>query len=195
MWEFYGSTEGQFTVCSPDEWAARPETVGRARPGRRLSTDPDGTIWCEVPDYARFEYWHDAAKTARAWRDGAFTVGDLGRLHDDGYLYLDGRRDDLVISGGMDVYPLEVERALLEHPAVIDAAVFGVADQRWGQRVCAAVIFDPGETVPPGTLEAWVSDRLAGYKRPKELISVDAIPVSPTGKVRRSELAAEFGVE
>lgn len=194
VWEFYGSTEGQFTVCGPDEWAGRPDTVGRARPGRRLSTDSDGTIWCEVPDYARFQYWRDAAKTTAAWRGQAFTVGDLGRLDDDGYLYLDGRRDDLVISGGMNVYPLEVERALLEHPAVADVAVFGVTDERWGHRVCAAVVVEDGREAPLDELTDWLSHRLAGYKRPKELISVDAIPVSSTGKVRRAELASEFGL-
>src|SRR5581483_4844914 len=97
VWEFYGSTEGQFTVCSTDEWFDHPGSVGRARPGRTLSVDDDGVIWCAVPDYARFEYWRDPDKTAAAWRGDAFTVGDLGRLDADGYLYLDGRRDDLVI--------------------------------------------------------------------------------------------------
>lgn len=194
VWEFYGSTEGQFTVCSPDEWAARPDTVGRARPGRRLSVDGDGIIWCGVPDYARFRYWRDADKTAAAWRDDQFTVRDLGRLDDDGYLYLEGRRDDLIISGGMNVYPLEVERALLEHPMVVDAAVFGVADERWGTRVCAAVVLDGHPAVTIDELERWLTSCLAGYKRPKDLISVDAIPVSTTGKVRRSDLAAELNM-
>ena len=113
LWEFYGSTEGQFTVCSPDEWLARPGTVGRARSGRSLSVDDDGTIWCRPPDFARFIYWRDEAKTASAWREGAFTVGDLGRLDADGYLFIDGRRDDLIISGGVNVYPAEVEGVLL----------------------------------------------------------------------------------
>src|SRR5581483_1015828 len=94
LWEFYGSTEGQFTVCSPGEWIDRPGTVGPARPGRTLSVDEDGTVWCEAPRFADFVYWRDEAKTASAWRDGSFTVGDLGRL-EDGYLYLDGRREDL----------------------------------------------------------------------------------------------------
>ena len=112
-WEFYGSTEGQFTACRSEEWLARPGTVGRARPGRHLSVDEHGTIWCAVPRHARFSYWREPDKTAAAWRetrDGpAFTVGDLGRLDDDGYLYLDGRREDLIISGGVNVYPVEVE--------------------------------------------------------------------------------------
>ena len=87
LWEFYGSTEGQFTVCPPGEWLEHPGTVGRARAGRTLTVDPDGTVWCQPPAFARFSYWRDEASTAAAWRDGAFTVGDLGRLDEDGYLY------------------------------------------------------------------------------------------------------------
>jgi len=191
VWEFYGSTEGQFTVCSTDEWAERRGTVGRARPGRTLRVDPDGMIWCAVPRHARFEYWRDPVKTARAWRDDAFTVGDLGRIDADGYVFLDGRRDDLVITGGMNVYPLEIERALLEHPAVHDAVVFGTDDERWGRRVCAAVVGD----LESAEVHEWLARRVAPYKRPKQVLVVDAIPVGPTGKVRRSALAATLGLE
>lgn len=191
VWEFYGSTEGQFTACSPDDWLARPGTVGRARSGRSLSVDPDGTIWCRVPRHARFTYWRDPEKTAQAWRGDAFSVFDLGTLDADGFLFLDGRRDDLIISGGVNVYPLEVERALLGHPGVHDAAVFPVDDERWGQMVCAAVVGD----VEPDALLAWLAPRLAPYKRPKRILRVDAIPHSPTGKVRRGRLASDLGVE
>lgn len=202
LWEFYGSTEGQFTACSPEDWLARPGTVGRARPGRTLTVDPDGTIWCRVPRYARFEYWRDPAKTAAAWRDdafrvggaggagGAFSVGDLGRLDDDGYLYLDGRRDDLIISGGVNVYPLEIEQVLAAHPDVVEVAVFPVDDERWGQAVWVAV----AGPVSDGALEAWMADRLAPYKRPKRIVRVDALPHTPTGKLRRSRLAVELGL-
>ncbi len=121
-WEFYGSTEGQFTACRSEEWREHPGTVGRARPGRTLSTDEDGRIWCAVPPHARFTYLGAPEQTAAAWRetpDGpAFTVGDVGRLDAEGYLHLDGRRTDLIISGGVNVYPLEVENALREVPGV-----------------------------------------------------------------------------
>ena len=188
-WEFYGSTEGQFTACRSEEWLARPGTVGRARPGRSLSLDDDGTIWCAVPEHARFSYFGDPEKTAAAWRtlaDGrsAFTVGDLGRLDEDGYLYLDGRREDLVISGGVNVYPLEVEHALREHPAVDDVAVYGVPDDRWGQRVCAAVVGSADEE----SLAAFARERLAPPKRPKTWRFVDELPRTLTGKVRRDLL-------
>jgi long-chain acyl-CoA synthetase len=185
-WEFYGSTEGQFTACRSEEWLERPGTVGRARPNRELLVD-DGTIWCRVPEHARFTYFGAPEKTAAAWRDTpggpAFTVGDLGRL-DDGYLHLDGRREDLVISGGVNVYPVEVENALREHPGVEDVAVFGMEDEEWGQRVCAAVV----GTATFAELSAFARQRLSPAKRPKEWLFVDTLPRTATGKVRRSEL-------
>jgi long-chain acyl-CoA synthetase len=192
-WEFYGSTEGQFTACRSEEWLERPGTVGRARPGRRLLLDDDGTIWCTVPSYARFNYFRDPAKTAAAWRetpDGpAFTVGDAGRLDDDGYLYLDGRRSDLIISGGVNVYPLEVEQVLGEHPGVDDVAVYAVDDPDWGQRVCAAVV----GTATADELAAYARDRLAPPKRPKTWVFPDQLPRTLTGKVLREELSARAG--
>jgi long-chain acyl-CoA synthetase len=187
-WEFYGSTEGQFTACRSEEWLERAGTVGRARPGRVLSTDDDGQIWCAVPLFARFTYFGDPEKTAAAWRDTpdgpAFTVGDLGRLDDDGYLFLEGRREDLVISGGVNVYPLEVEQALLEHPGVEDVAVYGVPDDDWGQRVCAAYV-GPASVAE---LDAFVRERLAPPKRPKTWHRLPDLPRTHTGKVLRGEL-------
>ena len=184
VWEFYGSTEAQFTACAPDEWLGRPGTVGRARPGRTLSVDEGGQIWATLPPHARFEYWRDPAKTAAAWRGDALTVGDLGRLDEEGYLFLEGRRDDLVISGGVNVYPLEVEGELRNHPGVEDVAVFGVDDEQWGQRVCAAVVGD----LTAEDLLAWSRDRLAPHKRPKQVVLLDELPRNSMGKVLRSEL-------
>ncbi len=189
-WEFYGSTEGQFTACRSEEWLARPGTVGRARPGRRLLLDDDGHIWCVVPEHARFTYRSAADKTAAAWRetpDGpAFTVGDLGWLDDDGYLWLDGRREDLIITGGVNVYPVEVENALREHPGVDDVAVYGVSDDRWGQRVCAAVV----GTASAEELDTFARARLTPPKRPKDYAFLGDLPRTATGKVRRTELGA-----
>lgn len=190
LWEFYGSTEGQFTVCPPDEWLAHPGTVGRARPGRTLAIDEDDLIWCRVPRFARFEYWRDPDRTMAAWRDDAFSVFDIGSLGPEGHLFLDGRRDDLVITGGVNVYPLEVERALLLVPGVLDVSVFGVPDERWGDRVCAAIV----GPVDDATLDAWAREHLAPHKRPKEYVHVDAIPTNTMGKVRRSRLAADLGL-
>ena len=188
VWEFYGATEGQFTACPAEEWRDRPGTVGRPRPGRRLSVDEDGTIWCTVPDHARFTYWRDPGATALAWRDDAFTVGDLGRLDADGYLYLDGRRDDLIISGGINVYPIEVEQALHDLDGVEEVAVFGVPDERWGQRVCAAVV----GSATPAEVQARARERLAAYKCPKAVFVLDDLPHTATGKLRRLDLADRF---
>ena len=189
VWEFYGATEGQFTVCSPDDWLEHPGTVGRARPRRRLEVDSDGLVWCHVPPFARFEYWRDPVHTAEAWRGDAFTAGDLGHL-EDGYLFLDSRRDDLIISGGVNVYPAEVENVLCALAGVEDVAVFGVPDERWGERVCAAVVGDVHRDAVVDHARA----RLAPYKCPKDVYFVDALPRTGTGKVRRSQLAGRLGL-
>jgi acyl-CoA synthetase (AMP-forming)/AMP-acid ligase II len=191
LWEFYGSTEGQFTAISPGEWLEHPGSVGRARSGRRLRiADPDadgiGTVFVSAPAFARWEYWRDPARTARAWRDDLFTVGDLGRLDRDGYLYLATRREDLIISGGVNVYPAQIEQVLLEHRSVQEAAVFGAPDPVWGQRVCAAVVTDDGRE----ELVRWLRDRLDGPQRPKEVIVVETIPRTATGKIDRSALVS-----
>jgi len=196
VWEFYGSTEGQFTACPADDWLERPGTVGRARPGRRLSIDPDDTIWCGAPRHARFTYWDDPVATAAAWRNAGtdaaqFSVGDLGRLDDDGFLWLDGRRDDLIISGGVNVYPVEVEHALASMSGLDQVAVFGVDDERWGQRVCAAVVGD----VDPTAVIAFARSQLAPYKCPKSVYPIAELPHTSTGKVQRNAVAAVLGLE
>ncbi len=187
-WEFYGSTEGQFTACRSEEWLTRPGTVGRARPGREISVDAEGTLWCVVPEHARFEYFDAPEKTAAAWRDTpagpAFTVGDAGRLDEEGYVYLDGRREDLIITGGVNVYPLEVEQVLGEHPGVSDVAVYAEPDPEWGQRVCAAVV----GTATEADLAAYAREHLAPPKRPKTWVFHHDLPRTLTGKVRRQEL-------
>ena len=194
VWEFLGSTEGQFTACRGTEWEDRPGTLGRARVGRTLQIDDGslaspGVIWCVTPEYARFQYFGEPEKTAGAWRElpagSAFTVGDLGRLDRDGYLFLHGRRHDLIVTGGMNVYPAEVEAALRHCPGVTDVAVYGVPDETWGDRVCTAIVGD-------ATAEAvhkWCRKHLAGYRRPKEIRVVDALPLTSNGKVKRDGLA------
>ena len=190
VWEFYGSTEAQFTVCSTDEWLAHPGSVGRARPGRRLETDERGQLWCEVPRWARFEYWRAPEKTAAAWREDLVSVGDLGRVDDDGVVWLDGRREDLIISGGVNVYPAEVEAVLGAHPDVVESAVFGLPDADWGQRVVAAYV----GTADPAELGSWARERLSAAKRPKSLHPLDELPRTSTGKVRRLDLPEVLGL-
>jgi acyl-CoA synthetase (AMP-forming)/AMP-acid ligase II len=147
-------------------------------------------VWCHAPAFARFEYWRDPEDTERAWRGDAFTVGDMGRVDEDGYLFLDGRRDDLVITGGVNVYPVEVESALAEAPGVVEVAVFGVIDDEWGERVCAAVVGG----VDDDTLRRHAARHLAPYKRPKAYFHVSELPRTPTGKLRRRDLPATLGL-
>ncbi len=187
VWEFYGSTEGQFTACPATEWTAHPGTVGRARPGRVVTADDDGQLWCAVPDWARFTYWNAPDKTRAVWTETphgpAFTVGDLGRV-EDGYVYLDSRREDLIITGGVNVYPAEVEAALEDAEGLVDLAVFGRDDPTWGQRVCAAYVGEVDEE----TLRALAAERLTAPKRPKTYEKLASLPRTATGKVRRTEL-------
>ncbi len=160
--------------------------------------DEGGRIWCRAPSFACFSYWRDEEKTASAWRDGALTVGDLGRLDAEGYIFLDGRRDDLIISGGVNVYPVEVENVLAEVDGLAEVAVFGLPDEEWGQRVCAGV-------VPAGRardaerlveeLRRHASVRLAGYKRPKTYVVLEELPRTGTGKVQRGRIPELLGRE
>jgi long-chain acyl-CoA synthetase len=209
-WEFYGSTEGQFTAISPQEWVAHIGSVGRARAGRVLavcdaaqrSLPPGevGTVWCSAPPFARFEYWRDAAKTRAAWRTDPehgpmFTVGDLGALDEEGYLTLAGRSGDLIISGGVNVYPAEVERALLALPGVAEGIVFGAPHPEWGEQVCAAVVAAPGARPDPEELRAALRTRLAGFQTPKRIVVVDDLPRTASGKVLRTGLADVIGLD
>ncbi|MDQ3932283.1 MAG: AMP-binding protein [Actinomycetota bacterium] len=205
VWEFYGSTEGQFTVCPPEMWQETPGTVGRARPGRCLEIRADhtlrplppgqvGTVWVRAPEHATWRYWRDPERTAEAWNGAAFTVGDLGRLDEAGRLTLEGRPADLVISGGVNVYPAEVERWLLEHRAVAEAAVFGVPDEEWGQRLIAAVILRPGDRATPDELRGHCRAGLHRAKVPKQVLVVEELPRTRTGKVSRVGLAQALGL-
>jgi acyl-CoA synthetase (AMP-forming)/AMP-acid ligase II len=216
VWEFYGSTEAQYTVCSPDDWLEHPGSVGKARPGRRLSVAPiddddadvvdevptnlvdgEGAIWCDQPSFARFTYWRNPEATAHAWRGSACTVGDLGRLDPDGFLYLTGRRHDLIISGGVNVYPAEVENALSAVPGVQEVAVFALRDEHWGQSVCVAYVPEsgPASTSAEEHLRAVAASRLAPYKRPKAYFATKDLPHTATGKLMRRAVPGHLGLE
>ena len=191
VWEFYGSTEGQFSVCSSTEWLEKPGTVGKAKKNRKIEVGSDQVIWSACPRYARWEYWNDSVKTSKAWMGEYFTVGDLGHLDADGYLYLLGRRDDLVISGAINLYPVEIEAVLQKIEGIKDVVVFGVNDEKWGQKLCAAIV----GKVTTQQIDSFVKENLAPFKRPKEYFFVQSIPRTALDKVRRSRMAIDLGIE
>ena len=128
------------------------------------------------------------AATTASLRDGFFSVGDLARRDGDGHYFIEGRKRDMVISGGVNVYPAEVEAALEEHPAVAEVAVVGVDDPDLGERVRAFVAKKPGMSLDDASLKAWARERLSGPKVPREYVFLDALPRNPTGKVLKREL-------
>ncbi|HMK62044.1 MAG TPA: AMP-binding protein [Acidimicrobiales bacterium] len=198
VWEYYGASEGMATVISPEEWAAKPGSVGRAFPGlsirildeegESLPVGEVGAVYISAFTGRGFEYHNAPDKTRSAWRDGYFTVGDMGWLDEDGYLFLADRRTDLILSGGVNIYPAEVETALLEDADVVDAAVFGLPDERMGQKVHAVVELRPGASPDAEALRARLSRHLADFKLPRSIEFVDELPREPNGKVVKSRL-------
>ncbi len=198
IWEFYGATEGPGTIISPAEWLARPGSVGRPWPGitvrvldddgRDLPPGQVGTIYLSTMSSRKFSYHNAPEKTASAFRGDFFTVGDMGWLDAEGYLYIADRRTDMVISGGVNIYPAEIEAALVAHPAVVDAAVFGVPDERWGEALHAVVESRRGAVVDAAGLQAWCRERLADYKAPRSVEFVGELPRDPNGKVLKRQL-------
>jgi fatty-acyl-CoA synthase len=142
-------------------------------------------VWVHDPRAERFGYWNDEAKTASAWRDDAFGVGDLGWVDADGYLFLTSRKHDTIITGGVNVYPQEVEAVLAAYEGVADAMVFGAPNEEWGQEVRAHVVEVAGAEIDLEELRLWARERLAGYKVPRHFELVDELPRTATGKVKR----------
>jgi bile acid-coenzyme A ligase len=198
VYELYGATEGiGVTLVRGDEWLARPGTVGRGfltqirildDAGNAVPPGTTGTVFMRTPQRAgRSDYVNDQA--IRTTLDGFATVGDHGRLDRDGYLYLEPRDHDIINVGGEKVDPDEVEAALRDHPAVIDAAAVAVPHRTLGSVVGAHVVLHPGASVRRAELAAHCGRRLAGYKIPKHFTFVDQVPRSAAGKIQRWRLA------
>lgn len=201
FWFTYGSSEG-LGVCSMTgaEWGDHRGSTGRPMDCDLIICDDDGI---ELPAgevghiYMRlnlggptFEYV--GMPTPEPTADGHFTVGDLGWVDDDGYLYIADRRKDMIITGGANVFPAEVENALSEHPAIVDQVVVPVPDDEWGHRVHAIIqVADPNDRTSPEDLRAWCKGRLASYKVPKTFEIVDRIPRTGAGKINRTQLGAD----
>jgi malonyl-CoA/methylmalonyl-CoA synthetase len=184
--ERYGMTETGMNVSNPHDGERRPGTVGFPLPGVDLRLAPDGEIRVRGPNVFS-GYWRDQAATDEAFDDGWFRTGDVGELDAGGYLRIAGRRKELIITGGLNVYPREVEDVLLTHPAVGDVAVTGTADEEWGEVVTAWVV-PAGD--PPGEEEllAHAADGLAPFKCPRAVYFVESLPRNALGKLLRHQL-------
>jgi long-chain acyl-CoA synthetase len=202
VWEVYGGTEGALTIISAPEARERPGSVGRAYPpgqelrimdldGNVLSPGEVGLIYGQ--SLLDFRYKDSPELDRQTWRDGFFTLGDMGYLDEDGYLFITDRMKDMIISGGANIYPAEVERILFQHPAVADAAVIGVPDTHWGERVMAIV--EPRGEVTEQQIIDFCREHLAHYKAPTSVEFVEQFPRDPNGKVRKRELRDRYWAE
>jgi long-chain acyl-CoA synthetase len=200
IYEYYAATEGGGSLVTPEEWRKYPGTVGRAWANSELRIlDGDGedcppgepgTVYMKLGT-ADFEYKGDKKKTEESRREGFFTVGDIGYLNEDGYLFLCDRKSDMIISGGVNIYPAEIENVLLTHPKVADAAAFGVPNEDWGEEVKSVI--EPAPDVSPSDalaeeILAFCRGKLAKYKTPRSIDFVAEMPRDPNGKLYKRKL-------
>jgi long-chain acyl-CoA synthetase len=205
VYEYYAATEGGGTIASPQDWLAHPGTVGRAWPVSKVKVVDDdtgaecpahtpGTVYMRMTG-GEFAYKGDRAKTEEGRLGGYFTVGDIGYLDEDGFLYLCDRKSDVIISAGVNIYPAEIESELLGHPKVADAAVFGIPDEEWGEQVKAVIEPEAGVGAGPdlaAEILAALDGRLAKLKWPKTIDFIDAMPRDPSGKLLKRKLRAPY---
>ena len=204
--QLYGLTEttGGGTCLSPedhDPGRGRLRSCGKPAPGHAIRVVDAAERDCKAGDVGEIlirapnvmkGYWNNAGASAKALAGGWFRTGDAGYFDADGYLYIHDRVKDMIVSGGENIYPAEVENAIFGHPAVADVAVIGVPDEKWGEAVKAIVVRKPGVEATSADIIAYARDRIAGYKLPKSVDFVDALPRNPTGKILRRELRAPY---
>jgi fatty-acyl-CoA synthase len=197
IYNLYGSTEVSVaTLATPQDIRAAPTSVGRPALGSRVKLfDEHGE---EVPRGQTGRIFVGTTSPFEGYTggggkeiiDGLMATGDVGHFDQAGRLYIDGRDDDMIVSGGENVFPGEVEELLVSHPAIVEAAAIGVDDPEFGQRLRAFVVLRPGEAVSADDVRGFVKDNLARYKVPRDVIFLDELPRNPTGKVLKRELAA-----
>jgi long-chain acyl-CoA synthetase len=198
--EYYAASEGGGTIVRSEEWLEHPGTVGRAWPnaeivvldddGKELGRNEVGTVYMHMAS-VDFEYFKDKDKTERSRVGKFFTVGDVGYLDDDGWLFLRDRKADMIISGGANIYPAEIESVLLMHPKIGDAAVFGIPHEDWGEEVKAVVEPEAGVEASPqlaAEILTFCSDKLAKFKTPKSIDFIEEMPRDPNGKLYKRKL-------
>ena len=205
LWETYGGTEGAATIAKPHRWLERPGTVGRTVRGMRVRILDDagnevdrgtvGNVYLERADGERFEYRDDAELTASIFQGNSFTIGDIGYLDEDGYLFICDRAKDMIISGGVNIYPAEIEGVLSNHPAVADVAVIGIPDAEWGEQVKAVVELVDGQRPSLDLAEeliAYCREHLAGFKCPRSVDFDQHLPRTDAGKLLKRQLREPY---
>jgi long-chain acyl-CoA synthetase len=205
VYEYYAATEGGGTFISPEEWLSKPGSVGKPVEGESLAVFDEqgrpapretvGTVYIKAPEVGRFEYYKAREKTDGAYRGDHFTMGDMGYFDREGYLFLTGRSAELIISGGVNIYPAEVDAVLLMHPAVSDVATIGVPDDEWGESVKAVVLVREGTLATDALAEELrehCRERLAHYKCPRTLDFAQDLPRTAAGKIQRHKVRARY---
>ncbi len=204
IWEMFAGTEGSGTIVSPQEWLAKPGTVGKPGPtqlkicdeqGNNVAAGTEGQIWIINPAASSFEYYKAPEKTTNAQRDGYFTAGDIGYIDEDGYLFITGRSAETIISGGVNLYPQEIDDVLLTHPNIADVACVGVPHPDLREQVKAVVQLVDGIKASAALAEElieFVKPHLAKQKWPRSVDFVASIPRSEAGKIYRRQLRDQY---
>jgi long-chain acyl-CoA synthetase len=203
IWEYYGCTEsGAVVLCNSEEWLAHPGTVGRPfldgevrifdPLGNHLPAGSSGDVYLRMHGNPDFTYHGDDEKRQRAGRAGLVTCGDIGYVDDDGFLYLNDRRNDMVISGGVNIYPAEIEATLLKLPGVRDNAVFGIPDAEYGEALAAHIEADDDAGLTADIVRSFLHEHLAGYKVPKVVVFERHLPREDSGKIFKRHLREPY---
>ncbi len=198
LWNFYGATEtGLVTLAGPLDHVSRPGTIGKILRGVAIRLLDDagniaapgevGELYARTPTLISGYHGNDDA-TQSAQRDGYFSVGDIGRMDKDGHYYLESRKHDMVISGGVNIYPREIEDHLSTHPAILEAAVIGTPDPEWGETLRAFIVLRNGHELTESEVVNYCRESLADYKRPRKVTFIPEMPRNPTGKILKREL-------
>jgi fatty-acyl-CoA synthase len=202
LYDLYGSTEmGWVTIATPQDQIARPGSVGKAVPGtlveligedgRPVADGQVGELYAKNKLLVEGYHKNEEASKKALWGE-YFSVGDLATRDQDGYIQIVDRKTDMVISGGMNIYPAEIEDVLVSHPKILEAGVVGVPDEKWGEAMVAFVVPSPGKTLTEDEVMDHCRKSLAGYKIPRQIRFVEELPRNPTGKILKKELKARL---
>ena len=207
IYEYYAATEGGSVYCEPEQWLKKPGTVGVISPGgvikilddagKELSCGEDGTIYFAAPEDkdTKFSYFKDTEKTDNTYRGELFTMGDVGHLDEEGYLFLTGRTAELVICGGVNVYPAQIDEVLSRHEAIADVATIGVPNEEFGEEIKAIVELESGLQPTQELAQSVLNfgrEKLKGFMRPRSIEFIETMPRSPSGKILRQRLKERY---